>query len=187
VLLGVVDHDSLHGVGLEKCAPRDAPSTSLLCRRSGGPQARGRCFYARAASWVMARKTKPTTPDTPAMSRTEWALAIVRKVDELHPNMGRMYLTTVVAILWPRHRADDPERMVVSWVAERPAIDEADARSALQTMTETTEADFREAARRGVQEGLRRAYQRAARRVATATGPVATIGCRSLGSKLGVS
>jgi len=121
------------------------------------------------------------------MSRTEWALAIVRKVDELHPNMGRMYLTTVVAILWPRHRADDPERMVVSWVAERPAIDEADARSALQTMTETTEADFREAARRGVQEGLRRAYQRAARRVATATGPVATIGCRSLGSKLGVS
>jgi len=34
----------------------------------------------------MARKTKPTTPDAPAMSRTEWALAFVRKVDELRPN-----------------------------------------------------------------------------------------------------
>ena len=67
----------------------------------------------------MARKTKPTTPDTPAMSRDEWALAFVRKVDELRPNMGRKYLATVVATLWPRHRDDDPERIAVGWVAER--------------------------------------------------------------------
>ena len=62
----------------------------------------------------MARKTKPITPDTPAMSRTEWALAFVRKVEELRPNLGRKYLTTVVATLWPKHQADDPERVAVT-------------------------------------------------------------------------
>jgi hypothetical protein len=67
----------------------------------------------------MARKTKPTTPDAPTMSRDEWALAFVRKVDGLRPNMGRKYLATVVATLWPKHHADDPERIAVQWVAER--------------------------------------------------------------------
>jgi hypothetical protein len=67
----------------------------------------------------MDRKTKQTTPDAPAISRTEWALAFVRKVDEPRPNMGRKYLTTVVATLWPKHQDDDPERAAVRWVAER--------------------------------------------------------------------
>ena len=67
----------------------------------------------------MARKTRPTPVDVPAMSRDEWALAFVRKVDELRPNMGRKYLATVVATLWPKHRADDPERIAGQWVAER--------------------------------------------------------------------
>jgi len=53
------------------------------------------------------------------MSRDEWALAFNRKVDELRPGMGRKYLATVVATLWPKHRADDPERVAVGWVAER--------------------------------------------------------------------
>jgi len=53
------------------------------------------------------------------MSRDEWALAFVRKVDGLRPNMGRKYLATVVATLWPKHHADDPERIAVQWVAER--------------------------------------------------------------------
>jgi len=53
------------------------------------------------------------------MSRDEWALAFVRKVDELRPNMGRKYLATVVATLWPKHHADDPERIAVGWVADR--------------------------------------------------------------------
>ena len=61
----------------------------------------------------MARKTKPTTPAAPAMSRTEWALAFVRKVEELRPNMGRKYLTTVVATFWAKHQTDEPERVAV--------------------------------------------------------------------------
>ena len=68
----------------------------------------------------MARKTKPATSPAPevAMSRDEWALAFQRKVDELRPNMGRKYLSTVVTTLWPKHKADDPERVAVGWVAE---------------------------------------------------------------------
>jgi len=66
----------------------------------------------------MARKTKPT-PDAPAMSRDEWELAFKRKVDELRPDTGRKYLTTVVATLWPKHHADDPERIAAQWAAER--------------------------------------------------------------------
>jgi hypothetical protein len=53
------------------------------------------------------------------MSREEWALAFVRKVDELRPDMGRKYLATIVATLWPKHQADDPERVAVQWAAER--------------------------------------------------------------------
>ena len=49
----------------------------------------------------------------------EWEPAFKRKVDELWPNMGRKYLATVVATLWPKHHADDPERIAVGWVAER--------------------------------------------------------------------
>jgi hypothetical protein len=67
----------------------------------------------------MPRKTKPTPPDAPAMSRDEWELAFKRKVDELRPNMGRKYLATVVATLWPKHQADDPERIAVQWAAAR--------------------------------------------------------------------
>lgn len=33
------------------------------------------------------------------MSRDEWALAFERKVDELRPDMGCMYLVTIVATL----------------------------------------------------------------------------------------
>ena len=53
------------------------------------------------------------------MSRDEWELAFKRKVDELRPNMGRKYLATVVATLWPKHQADDPERIAAQWAAER--------------------------------------------------------------------
>ena len=70
----------------------------------------------------MARKTKPPAPSSAPeveMPRAEWALAFNRKVDELRPGMGRKYLATVVATLWPKHRADDPERVAVGWVAER--------------------------------------------------------------------
>jgi len=61
---------------------------------------------------------KPTTPYAPGMSRIG-GLAFVRKVGELRPNMGRKYLATVVATLWPGHGDDDPERTAVGWVAER--------------------------------------------------------------------
>ena len=67
----------------------------------------------------MDRKTKPTAPEVPGMSRAEWELAFKRKVDELRPNMGKKYLATVVATLSPKHHADDPERVAVQWVAER--------------------------------------------------------------------
>jgi len=67
----------------------------------------------------MGRKTKPTTASAPVMSRDEWDLAFKRKVDELRPDMGRKYLATVVATLWPKHQADDPERIAVQWAAER--------------------------------------------------------------------
>ena len=69
----------------------------------------------------MARKTKPVSVPREArsMSRDEWALAFERKVDELRPSMGRKYLATVVATLWPKHQTDDPERVAVGWVAER--------------------------------------------------------------------
>ena len=53
------------------------------------------------------------------MSRDEWALAFERKVDELRPEMGRKYLATIVAMLWPKHHAADPERVAVQWAAER--------------------------------------------------------------------
>jgi hypothetical protein len=53
------------------------------------------------------------------MSRDEWAVAFERKVDELRPGMGSKYLAAVVATLWPKHRADDPERVAGQWVAER--------------------------------------------------------------------
>ena len=67
----------------------------------------------------MPRKTKPTAPDAPVMSRNEWDLAFRRKVDQLRPDMGRKYLATVVATLWPKHRDDDRERIAVQWAAER--------------------------------------------------------------------
>ena len=53
------------------------------------------------------------------MSRDEWTLAFLRKVDELRPNMGRKHPATVVATFWPKHQADDPEQIAVKWVAER--------------------------------------------------------------------
>ena len=68
----------------------------------------------------MASKTKPTQ-DAPSMCRDEWALAFVRKVDELRPDMGRKYLSTVVATLWPKHQAEDPETVAVRWTGEREA------------------------------------------------------------------
>ena len=63
----------------------------------------------------MARKTKPATSPAPevVMSRDEWALAFKRKVDELRSGMGRKYLATIVATLWPKHQTDDPERIAV--------------------------------------------------------------------------
>jgi hypothetical protein len=68
----------------------------------------------------MPRKQPAPPPPAPVpMSRDEWALAFERKVDELRPGMGSRYLGAVIATLWPRHRADDPERVAVQWVAER--------------------------------------------------------------------
>jgi len=70
----------------------------------------------------MIRKIKPLSPFStapPAMSRTEWALAFARKVDELRPDMGHKYISTIVATLWPKHQTDDPERVAMDWVAER--------------------------------------------------------------------
>ena len=72
----------------------------------------------------MPRKPAPPPPPpppepTPPMSRLEWALAFERKVDELRPEMGRKYLATIVATLWPKHHADDPERVAAQWAAER--------------------------------------------------------------------
>jgi len=64
-----------------------------------------------------APKTKPCA--LVEISRTEWALAFERKVDELRPEMGRKYIATVVATLWPKHHGDDPERVAVQWAAER--------------------------------------------------------------------
>jgi hypothetical protein len=66
----------------------------------------------------MPRKAPPQ-PAHVARSRDEWAAAFERKVDELRPGMGSKYLAAVVAMLWPKHRADDPERVAVQWVAER--------------------------------------------------------------------
>ena len=67
----------------------------------------------------MAPKSKPTTANPPAMSRDEWELAFKRKVGELRPDMGRKYLATVVATLWPKHQSDDPERVALQWATER--------------------------------------------------------------------
>ena len=67
----------------------------------------------------MARKIKPITANAPVMSRDEWELAFKRKVDELRPDIGRKYLATGVATLWPKLHADDPESIAVQWVAER--------------------------------------------------------------------
>jgi hypothetical protein len=64
----------------------------------------------------MARKAKPPQA---TLSRDEWALEFERKADELRPDMGRKYLATVVATLWPKHQADDPERVAMQWAAER--------------------------------------------------------------------
>jgi len=72
----------------------------------------------------MPRKPKPppkTRAEMPSMSRDEWALAFGRKVDALRPDMGRKYLATIVATLWPKHQVDDPERIAIAWVAEREA------------------------------------------------------------------
>jgi hypothetical protein len=33
--------------------------------------------------------------------------------------MGRKYISTIVATLWPKHQTDDPERVAVDWVADR--------------------------------------------------------------------
>ena len=57
-------------------------------------------------------------PDMPPMPRQEWSLAFIRRVDELRPDMGRKYLATVVATLWPKHHADDPEQVAAQWAAE---------------------------------------------------------------------
>ena len=68
----------------------------------------------------MARKKPaPPPPARVPMSRDEWALAFERKVDELRPGMGSKYIATIVATLWPKHRAEDPEAVAVRWVAER--------------------------------------------------------------------
>ena len=68
----------------------------------------------------MARKPRPPEPPPPEpMSRIDWALAFERKVDELRPDMGRKYLATIVAMLWPKHGANDPERVAAQWAAER--------------------------------------------------------------------
>jgi hypothetical protein len=53
------------------------------------------------------------------MSRDEWELAFKRKVGELRPDMGRKYLATIVATLWPKHQSDDPERVALQWATER--------------------------------------------------------------------
>ncbi len=65
----------------------------------------------------MARKTKSpaAAPAPDSMSRVEWALAFERRVDELRPDIGRKYLATIVATLWPKHHADDPERVAAQW------------------------------------------------------------------------
>ncbi len=75
----------------------------------------------RRASALMARKPKNAPAVATPMSRDEWALAFELKVDELRPDMGRKYLGAIVATLWPKHRADDPEKVAVQWAAEREA------------------------------------------------------------------
>ncbi len=67
----------------------------------------------------MAKAVK--SKDRPQLSRLEWSLAFVRKVDELRPDMGRKYLATTVAMLWPKHHGDDPERVAVQWAADHEA------------------------------------------------------------------
>ncbi len=67
----------------------------------------------------MARKPKEAPAAAAPMPRDEWALAFERKADELRPDMGRKYLAAIVATLWPKHRADNPENVAVQWVAER--------------------------------------------------------------------
>jgi hypothetical protein len=67
----------------------------------------------------MPRAAKPTPPPPAQLSRVEWALAFERKVDELRPDMGRKYLATVIATLWPKHHAEDPEQVAAQWTAER--------------------------------------------------------------------
>ena len=68
----------------------------------------------------MTQKPPPPGPVAAApMARIDWALAFERKVDELRPDMGRKYIATIVATLWPKHYADDPEQVAAQWAAER--------------------------------------------------------------------
>ena len=61
-------------------------------------------------------KAKPTPPQ---LSRLEWALAFERKADKLRLDMGRKYMATVVATLWPKYHGDDPEHVAMRWAGER--------------------------------------------------------------------
>jgi hypothetical protein len=51
-----------------------------------------------AAAWVMARKTKPTT-DAPTVSRAEWELAFMRKVDDCDRTAAKWLGHGVIATL----------------------------------------------------------------------------------------
>lgn len=62
----------------------------------------------------MAPVTPPAAPASPASTpRQECSLAFIRPVDELRPAMGRKSLVTIVAALWPKHQADQPEKVAV--------------------------------------------------------------------------
>lgn len=65
----------------------------------------------------MAKKPKDTS--TPPLARQEWALAFESRVDRLRPGVGSKYLATIVATLYPKRHADDPEAVAVEWVKER--------------------------------------------------------------------
>ena len=55
------------------------------------------------------------------LSRSEWALAFESRVERLRAGMGSKYLATIVATLYPKHRADDPESVAAQWVKEHEA------------------------------------------------------------------
>ena len=66
----------------------------------------------------MATKRKAPVPPVEPVSRDEWALAFARRATELRGELGRKYLATIVATLYPKHGHEDAEAVAVRWAAE---------------------------------------------------------------------